>query len=254
MVRHSIAILLTGMILATPAWGLMPGYIQSLGVYGDKSLGETDFFCHKVFNHIPTPQITTELLLFCERSPIFEELGAEKKSNITPNSLTLQYSFFVPFEPQWINTVDLLQGLYKAGESREGKHRALRNLGKKPSPLASDHWFIDTQRFPLPNSEPYRTQLWAVQVAPYNRHAYALIEVLIKRTSTLSDLKRLVGILPTTRGGVVLHQMVLKFEPGSLDLRTIVILERSFEDQNKNLRDRIFEELDPQFKVTQQNL
>ncbi len=245
---QSITTLISWFILSTTALGLMPREGLYPGFYGDKSRGEDDPLCLKVFDHIPAPQVTAELLHLCDHNPLLEALGASKKATISQNSITMQDWFFVPFAPQWINTVDLLRGLYKAGASHGGKHRALRNLGKMASPLVNHHWFIDMQRFPLPNSESYRTELWAVQVAPYSRRAYALVEVLMKRSATLADLKRVVGILQTPRGGVVLHQLVLKFEPGSLDLRTIETLEKNFEDQNKNLQDRIFEELNPQFQ------
>ena len=213
--------------------------------------------CDLAFGFHAAPAIEADLLDACRRGHQAETRGG---ISALREGFLLEQSFFVPFEPQWVQTVSLAGSLYEGALPllTTGKVEILATPEKTgKAPLVFHHFMI---RYPANRGfspgenlssldHPILTEFKAMQLVPFSRDDYLVTEVLRRGTRVVGNLKRMIFIRATPGGSWIRHLLVLQFISEDVAARLSLEVE-IFNRQTARIRQQIQEDLGPLFFST----
>jgi hypothetical protein len=173
-------------------------------ILGDYSLGRI------LFGFYGSPLMTPEFIQACERI----DLGVNSEFyQIKSHTFLLMSSFFLPFEPQWVQTASLTKAIYDEGFSLlsviQSESLSLPQTFRNNS-LILHRYLIQKVRWNdlQSGTRPvHLAEVQHIQSLPYSRDNYVVSEFLRRGDPSIPDFKRVIS-MARAPGGTWMRHMV----------------------------------------------
>lgn len=227
-----------------PLWAAVPP------ILGEVSLGRLLLQFHGA------PQVTSEMIEICERI----DLGGEEEfRHIARDTFALRSSFFLPFDPQWVQTVPLMGALYEGGVQLlsviQSEQLSLPETFRNHSLVLHRHLVQKIRNTGSSNrSSPFHlAEVQTIQTNPYSRDHYVVTEFLRQGDLRILDFKRVITISRVPGGSWFSHLVYFRLKENLSGEKSAGIFMQEkdiFLQQNSLLKFQIQRDLAPKFQAS----